>query len=99
MELWGAPLTDLDAETQENVHQIRKQMLDLEEFIPWNAVSKAWKSRRPGWRRMVRAAERVIELAERLRDLLMSLVWEKSWKVAHGGRTWENEVDAIAKGV
>ncbi|GMH44700.1 hypothetical protein BSKO_12652 [Bryopsis sp. KO-2023] len=89
---------DVDAETQESIHSIRKQMLDLEEFIPWNAVTKAWKSRRPAWRRNVRGAESVMELAERLKDLLLSLVWEKSWKVAHGGRAWENEVEEIVKG-
>lgn len=89
---------DLDAETQEIVHQVRKQMLDLEEFIPWNAVSKAWKSRRPGWRKTVRSTERISELAERLKDLLSTLVWEKSWKAAHGGRAWENEVEMIVKG-
>lgn len=94
--MWCAP--DLDAETQEIVHQVRKQMLDLEEFIPWNAVSKAWKSRRPGWRKTVRSTERISELAERLRDLLSTLVWEKSWKAAHGGRAWENEVEMIVKG-
>lgn len=36
---------------KEVVRVIRRELLGLEESIPWNCVTPAWKNTRPAWRR------------------------------------------------
>eukprot|EP00803_Ostreobium_quekettii_P004012 evm.model.scf_1445.1 EVM.evm.TU.scf_1445.1 scf_1445:1000-5471(-) len=89
---------DPNRDVHDALHRIRKEILDLEEYIPWNAVSRNWKNRRATWRKSVRASEAVTDLATRLRDLLGALLWDRTWKTAHGGRIWEHETEECCRG-
>ena len=41
--------------------------------MPWNAVKSAWRNRRPGWRRQLKAADSIAEIAVRMEEFRQHL--------------------------
>ncbi|KAK9841599.1 hypothetical protein WJX74_008537 [Apatococcus lobatus] len=56
------------------LQDLRKELLQLEEAIPWTAVRKHWRTKRSAWRRAVRDADSAAAMAGCLRDLHMALL-------------------------
>ncbi len=54
--------------------QARNQLLNLEDSVPWTAVKSSWRNRRPGWRRSLKAADTVAEIAARLEEFRAHLM-------------------------
>ena len=53
--------------------QVRDQLTHLEDNVPWNAVKSAWRNRRPGWRRQLKAADSIAEVATRMEEFRQHL--------------------------
>ena len=53
---------------------LRQEMVQLEEAIPWTAVRKRWRTKRTSWRRSVRDADSTAAMAACLRDLQQALL-------------------------
>jgi len=53
--------------------QVRNQLTHLEDNVPWNAVKPAWRNRRPGWRRQLKAADSIAEVASRMEEFRQHL--------------------------
>lgn len=53
---------------------MRKELVQLEEAIPWTAVRKHWRTKRSTWRRAVREADSAAAMAGCLRDLQAALL-------------------------
>ena len=53
--------------------QVRDQLTHLEDNVPWNAVKSAWRNRRPGWRRQLKAADSIAEVAARMEEFRQHL--------------------------
>ncbi len=53
---------------------LRREMLQLEEAIPWTAVRKHWRTKRSSWRRAVRESSSVAAMANCLQDLHAALL-------------------------
>lgn len=48
---WGPPMT-----LQETLNKIRVEMIELEEYVPWELVRRNWRCKRSTWRRALRCA-------------------------------------------
>ena len=53
--------------------QVRDQLTHLEDNVPWNAVKSAWRNRRPSWRRQLKAADSIAEVAARMEEFRQHL--------------------------
>lgn len=60
--------TSPDARAQrELLGTLRRELLCLEEAIPWNSVRRSWRNRRTHWRRGVKQMDAPADFAARLR--------------------------------
>ena len=46
------------ASTEQSVRRLKQDLLELETYIPWTAVSSAWQSKRAAWERKTCEADR-----------------------------------------
>ncbi len=53
---------------------LRRELVQLEEAVPWTAVRKHWRTKRSSWRRSVREAYSAVAMAACLRDLQAALL-------------------------
>ncbi|EFJ44705.1 hypothetical protein VOLCADRAFT_106298 [Volvox carteri f. nagariensis] len=73
---------------KELVRAIRRDLLALEEAVPWNCVNPSWKNARPGWRRSL----------QRNVDLHDALMTEKSQGLFARRGAWETRLRELADG-
>ena len=60
--------------SKELLERTTRELLESEHRIPWHAVRKDWRQRRNAWRRAVRSAKTVHDLAPKVRDLYDALL-------------------------
>ncbi|KAK9868701.1 hypothetical protein WJX84_004043 [Apatococcus fuscideae] len=56
------------------LQDLRRELVQLEEAVPWTAVRKHWRTKRSSWRRSVREAYSAVAMAACLRDLQAALL-------------------------
>ena len=89
------------------LRRLRSELLDVEEAVPWSAVTAGWRSRRPAWRRTLRSSDAAACVARALREFRCALAPARGR--AGGGDTprllpttgdarWLATVDAVADG-
>ena len=65
--------------------------------VPWNAVRRTWRNRRTLWRRSVKQADMIADLAQRLQEFRLALSTDDH-SFQGCGHTWRQSVDVCAQG-
>jgi hypothetical protein len=47
---------------REVARTVRREVLSLEEVVPWECVVEGWRARRPAWRKGLRSLEAVAKV-------------------------------------
>ncbi|CAK0734715.1 hypothetical protein CVIRNUC_000471 [Coccomyxa viridis] len=79
--------------------QVRNQLTHLEDTVPWNAVKSAWRNRRPGWRRQLKAADSIAEIAVRMEEFRQHLANDgPALVMGQSAAQWEEALRACKEG-
>mmetsp|Transcript_7326 Transcript_7326/g.24251 ORF Transcript_7326/g.24251 Transcript_7326/m.24251 type:complete len:356 (-) Transcript_7326:23-1090(-) len=76
------------ASTEQSVRRLKQDLLELETYIPWTAVSSAWQSKRAAWERKTCAAGDagcVVQQLLALERFLLPCAFEARWSA---GNEW-----------
>jgi hypothetical protein len=101
----GAPLPPLPPgpapRLRDVLKQVRRELTQLEENVPWSAVSASWKGARRAWQRRLRAADGVPDLAACAAELAAALLVDRSSpsSLFFPGGQWERALRQCAEGV
>jgi len=80
------------------LRRLRSDVLDVEEAVPWGAVRKTWRGRRPAWRRALRASDSAACVARAVREFRGALAPGAPDPAPDGGGAWEPRLEAVARG-
>ena len=88
------------------LRRLRSKLLDVEEAVPWSAVTAGWRSRRPAWRRTLRSSDAAACVARALREFRCALAPARGrgggdaprLLPTTGDARWLATVDAVADG-
>lgn len=83
---------------REAMDSLREDVLLMEDRIPWTAVRRSWRTQRTAWRRGVRTAEGMCEIALRVRELLLALVSDDALPFSGCGYSWRAALDGFCVG-
>eukprot|EP00878_Enallax_costatus_P032101 GHUV01035202.1.p1 GENE.GHUV01035202.1~~GHUV01035202.1.p1 ORF type:complete len:299 (+),score=101.73 GHUV01035202.1:239-1135(+) len=73
----------------EVVKQVRKELTQLEEQVPWKEVQDRWRTHRKSWTRRLRQADSSREIAICIREFHENLKTDKSSGLFVTGGAWE----------
>ena len=73
-ELKSKPVSKLSKAEAGALSQLKQDLTELEDYIPWNAVVPSWGTRRAAWARRVKECEVANEVAKQLSLLEQALV-------------------------
>jgi len=95
----GAPRPGGAEASRAALRRLRSELLDVEEAVPWSAVTPGWRGRRPAWRRALRASDAAACVARALREFRAALApTAPPLLTATGDDDWLESVDAVAAG-
>lgn len=80
------------------VRSLQREMLELEEAIPWNCVRKIWKNKRATWRRQVKQTIHVSGFALKVKELKHAVLIDDSVLMGCGPE-WTSAVERCAQGL
>ncbi|CAL8466997.1 g6533 [Coccomyxa elongata] len=84
---------------KDNLEEARNQLLSLEDTVPWHAVKSSWRNRRPGWRRALKAADTVADVAVRLDEFRSHLMNDgATLPMGAAAGPWEQSLTACLQG-
>jgi hypothetical protein len=76
---------------------MKQEVLHLEEAIPWTCVRRNWRSKRTGWRKLVKQTELVSDFAARLKELRLALLADDHTFVGCGP-AWRSHLESCIQG-
>ncbi|KAL4542012.1 hypothetical protein Ndes2526B_g06499 [Nannochloris sp. 'desiccata'] len=79
------------------VRSMKQEVLQLEEAIPWTCVRRNWRSKRTGWRKLVKQTELVSDFAARLKELRTALLADDHTFVGCGP-AWRSHLESCIQG-
>eukprot|EP00210_Caulerpa_lentillifera_P005149 g4921.t1 len=85
----------LREEEQQAILKYQRELLDLEDLIPWNCVTPAWKTKRNPWRKRITESRTLQDIGEGVKDLLRYLLWGREQRLVHSPFLWGVEIDEI----
>ncbi|EIE26670.1 hypothetical protein COCSUDRAFT_59190 [Coccomyxa subellipsoidea C-169] len=86
-------------EKRDSLEEARSQLLSLEDTVPWHAVKSSWRNRRPGWRRALKAADTVVEVAARMDEFRSHLMNDgATLPMGAAAASWEQTLKACLQG-
>lgn len=92
----SAPLPS-NLQRHEVLEAVQRQLVEVEDSVPWTAVRKHWKGKRNGWRKAVRQASSVLELGKCIKELKAALCSDSSAAV-ECSTTWQESLDDCCQG-
>lgn len=82
------------AAPQHGLSRLKQDLLELEDYIPWNAVVTRWGGKRGMWARKIRECKDANAVARQLITLEQAIVWhafEDSWRQS-AREKWSKEL-------
>jgi hypothetical protein len=77
---------------------LQREMLELEEVIPWNCVRKIWKNKRATWRRQVKQMSHIPGLASKIKELKSAILMDDNLLLGCGPE-WSSKLDVCLQGM
>lgn len=77
---------------------MQREMLELEETIPWNCVKKIWKNKRATWRRQVKQTIHISDLGMKVKELKNAMLINDN-SLEGCGPEWASLLDRCIKGL
>ena len=81
----------------EVLEAVQKQLMEVEDSVPWTAVRKHWKGKRNSWRKAVRQASSVPELGKCIKELKAALCSDSNAAV-ECSTTWQESLEDCCQG-